>query len=94
MFRPGDVVVYTKTKHTTSPGPRAHNIEPESRGEYYTYAVDKYWLVERVEADGIVVRTRRGKSHLIASDDPRLRPAHWWERLFLRNRFPTPVQQA
>ncbi|MEW4565724.1 hypothetical protein AB1K70_24595 [Bremerella sp. JC770] len=91
MIRPGDVVVYTKTKHTTSPGPRAHDIEPESRGEYYTYAVDKYWIVESVEADGILCRTRRGKSHRISIDDPRLRPASFWEKLFMRGRFPTPV---
>lgn len=91
MIRPGDVVVYTKTKHTTSPGPRAHDIEPESRGEYYTYAVDKYWIVESVEPDGITCRTRRGKSHRIALDDPRLRPANFWEKLFLKSRFPTPA---
>ncbi|MBA2114884.1 hypothetical protein [Bremerella alba] len=91
MIRPGDVVVYTKTKHTTSPGPRAHDIEPESRGEYYTYAVDKYWIVESVEPDGIMCRTRRGKSHRISLDDPRLRPAKFWEKLFLRSRFPTPA---
>ncbi len=91
MFRPGDVVVYTKTKHTTSPGPRAHDIEPESRGEYYTYAVDKYWIVEQVDSESITCRTRRGKSHQIALDDPRLRAANWWEKLFMRNRFPTPA---
>ncbi|MEW4451417.1 hypothetical protein AB1L30_01915 [Bremerella sp. JC817] len=91
MFRPGDVVVYTKTKHTTSPGPRAHDVEPESRGEYYTYAVDKYWLVTEVDAEGIHCRTRRGKTHLIAPDDPRLRPANLWEKLFMRSRFPSPA---
>jgi len=91
MIRPGDVVVYTKTKHTTSPGPRAHDIEPESRGEYYTYAVDKYWIVESVEEDGILCRTRRGKSHRISIDDPRLRLVSFWEKLFQRSKFPTPA---
>lgn len=94
MFRPGDAVVYTKTKHSTNPGPRAHDIDPASRGEYYTYAVDKYWVVENVDANGIQVRTRRGKCHTIRPDDPRLRPAKWWERLFLKGRFPSPTQSS
>ncbi|MEX1040911.1 MAG: hypothetical protein WDZ51_09790 [Pirellulaceae bacterium] len=88
MFRPGDAIVYRKMKHTTSPGPRAHAIEPEPRGEYYSYEVDKYWVVEQVKDDTIVVRTRRGKNHEIRPNDPRLRPANWWERLMFRNRFP------
>jgi len=88
MFHPGDPVVYTKTKHSTKPGPRAHAVEPESRGEYYTYAVDKYWVVVSVDPEGVRVQTRRGKLHTIRPNDPRLRQARWWERLFLKDRFP------
>lgn len=34
------------------------------------------------------VRTRRGKRHVLRTDDPALRPARWWERWFWGNRFP------
>ncbi|EAQ79801.1 hypothetical protein [Blastopirellula marina] len=88
MFKPGDPVVYRKTKHTTHPGPRAHDIDPEPRGEFYTYDVDKYWVIEQIDQEAIVVRTRRGKTHAIRRDDTRLRAANWWERFFLRGRFP------
>jgi len=91
MFRRGDIVVYTKTKHSSNPGPRAQDIDPATRGEYYTYVVDKYWIVVEVEEQTLRVRTRRGKVHTIKSDDPRLRAASWWERLFFRDRFPAAV---
>jgi hypothetical protein len=88
-FRPGDVVVYRKRKVSARPGPRATGLAPAPRGELYAYSVDKFWRVEAVGPDGeLVVRTRRGKRLTIPVGDPALRPAHWWERLFLRHRFP------
>jgi hypothetical protein len=90
MYRPGDRVVYTATKHSAHPGPRAEAVHPEEHGEGYWYDVKKYWLVVQVGGDGcITIITRRGKERAIASDDPRLRPARWWENLFLRDRFPS-----
>jgi hypothetical protein len=89
MYRPGDRVVFTVTKYSAHPGPRAEAVDPEPHGEGYLYNVKKYWLVEAVQPDGMVsVVTRRGKHRVLPAQDPRLRPARWWETLFLRSRFP------
>lgn len=89
MYRPGDRVVYTATKHSMHPGPRAEAVEPERNGEGYSYHVKKYWRVLDVKPDGmLVVVTRRGKQRKIPTDDSHLRPARWWEGFFLRSRFP------
>lgn len=90
LFRPGDWVIYRKTKHTTSPGRRAQEVEPEVRGEMYTYKVDKFWTVASEVADGVVeVKTRRGKVHRVRANDPNLRRANLIERILYGNRFPT-----
>jgi hypothetical protein len=89
MYKPGDRVVYLATKHSAHPGPRAEDVEPEPHGEGYTYHVKKYWMVTGVTPDGwLTVVTRRGKQRRVLANDPRLRPARWWELLFLRRRFP------
>lgn len=88
MYRPGDHVVYVATKHSTHPGPRAEQVQPETHGEGYTYDVKKYWTVVRVQEDDIETVTRRGKRRVVRAADPRLRPARWWERMFLSSRFP------
>jgi len=51
-LKPGDVVVYRKHKHTTHPGPRARQVDPSSKGDYYTYVVDKFWVVGQVLGNG------------------------------------------
>ncbi|HUG90058.1 MAG TPA: hypothetical protein VML55_04440 [Planctomycetaceae bacterium] len=89
-FQPGDWVIYRKEKHSTSPGPRAENIHAAPKGDDYYYQVDKFWVVAESRPDGkVVLRTRRGKTHLIKADDPHLRRARWWERLLYRHRFPS-----
>jgi hypothetical protein len=89
-FKPGDLVVYRKQKFSVHPGPNARGIFPAPNGDYYTYCVDKFWKVVTVQPDGgLLVCTRRGKQHTIAANDPALRRAHWWERLWFRLRFPT-----
>jgi len=91
MYRAGDRVIYTATKHSAHPGPRAEAVQPEQHGEGYWYDVKKYWLVVGVQPDGfLVVITRRGKERSIAASDPRLRLARWWEWLLYRDRFPSP----
>ena len=90
----GDLVVYRLTKQSESPGPRAQRIEPARYGESYRYQVDKYWVVESLDDDGIVIRTRRGKTRLISHDDRCLRRANILERILLRNRFPVLEQFA
>jgi hypothetical protein len=89
MYRPGDRVIYTTTKHSAHPGPRAEAVHPEQHGEGYWYDVKKYWLVVQVQPNGfLIVITRRGKERSIAVNDPRLRHARWWESFLYRDRFP------
>ena len=86
---PCEPVIYKFTKATTRPGPRAQQVSPAPQGDLYSYLVDKFWIVGDVLADGnLVLRTRRGKQHIVSADDPNLRPARWWERLWYRDRFP------
>ncbi len=90
-FAIGDRVIYTRDKYSNRPGPRAKNVSPTPHGETYTYQVDKFWVVSEFLADGsIVLQTRRGKNHVVAAGDPRLRKARWWEKFFYANRFPVP----
>ena len=95
MYQPGDCVVFTATKHSDHPGPRAEKVQPEAHGEGYSYDVKKYWVVTEIRSDGtIAAATRRGKRRLVRPDDPRLRPARWWERLLYRSRFPNPPRSG
>lgn len=89
-YRVGDKVVYTRDKYTTKPGPRAKNVFATPNGESYQYQVEKYWIVVAV-GDLITLQTRRGKQHLVAQDDPRLRRATFFERLFKARLFPDPT---
>ncbi len=84
-FHRGDWVVYRMTKSSVQPGPRAQNITPSEHGDQYTYTVDKFWVVEELQADGkLRLKTRRGKCHVVQPGDPNLHRASWWQRLFLR----------
>jgi hypothetical protein len=88
-FAPGDPVVFCKVKHSNRPGPRAHHIDPAPKGESYAYVVDKFWVVVALLGNGrVLLRTRRGKEHVVEADNPSLRRASWWERLWYRDRFP------
>ncbi len=87
-YQPGDWVVFSVSKFSTEPGPRAHDIHPAPFGETYQYVVDKYWAVREVSAGMVELVTRRGKVHRVSRQDPRLRPASWWERWLHRDRFP------
>ena len=91
MYRSGDRVIYVAEKHSGHPGPRAEAIQPETHGEGYWYQVKKFWTVLEVLPEGqLKVLTRRGKQRQVAPDDPRLRPARWWEKLLYSSRFPSP----
>jgi hypothetical protein len=87
-FKPRDWVVYRKQKHSTSPGPRAKAVAPAPQGETYAYVVDKYWVVkQRLDDDRVLLLTRTGKEHAVATNDPNLRGARWWERWLYQERF-------
>ncbi len=88
-FDVGDWVIYRITKGSAHPGPRAKDVYPAPKGEGYRYHVDKFWVVTEVcEGGKVRVRTRRGKEHVVSEDDPLLRRANWWDRLWHRSRFP------
>lgn len=92
-FQIGDRVIYRVTKRSWRPGQRAHDVYPEPNGDGYTYAVDKYWVVEATPPDGdIVVRTRRGKIRTVRSDDPNLVRPTWWQSILYAQRFPQPTK--
>jgi hypothetical protein len=94
MLGPGDWVIFRKTKHSEHPGPRASNVSPAPFGEGYNYTIDKYWVVHEVLPDGSLrLITRRGKEHTVAPNDPRLRRANLFQRLFYRSRFEAVEQQ-
>jgi hypothetical protein len=91
--KPGDVVVYRKTKFGNRPGPRAKSIHPTASGDGYTYHVDKYWVVAAVEDNGkVLLKTRTGKEHVFNMHDPMLRRVTWWERWLRRDQMPTLAQ--
>ena len=72
MYRPGDRVVYTASKHSRHPALGPKQVTPERHGEGYFYDVRKYWLVRAVGSDGtLTVVTRRGKERQVSSADDR-----------------------
>lgn len=88
-WRPGDLVIYRKTKFSRHPGPRARDIAAAPHGDTYSYLVEKYWVVVSVHPEGeIELQTRTGKRHTCNSSDPNLRAASWWERVIHGHRFP------
>jgi hypothetical protein len=87
-FKAGDLVVFRRSKHTTHPGRRAQDVEATPHGDLYSYFVEKSWIVERVQDDGkLLLRTRRGKTHVVEPNDPNLRHATLWDRVRYRARF-------
>lgn len=88
MYQLGDPVIFRLTKHSPHPGPRAQLVHPSRQGENYIYVVDKFWRVADTTDDKLLLTTRRGKQHVVDADDPRLRHAHWWERLLYGKKFP------
>jgi hypothetical protein len=87
-MKPGDWVVYTKPKFSTTPGPRAKEVAPNRHGEGYTYIVEKFWVIDDVLPDGrLKLKTRRGKENVLRAGDANLRRARWWERWCYRDRF-------
>jgi hypothetical protein len=87
-YQPGDWVVFRVTKYGVHPGPRASNVIPAQNGDSYRYTIDKFWIVVCRTSNGqLSLRTRRGKEHVVAADDIRLRKANIWERWRYKSRF-------
>ncbi len=84
-------MIFRASKSGPRPGPRAESILPSTHGDDYSYLVDKYWVVHEVRPDGsLVLRTRRGKLHVVTAMSPGLRRPSWFERWLYRDRFPQP----
>ena len=89
MFTPGDRLIFRQSKVSSHPTTRAKNVRPSTKGDSYSYVVDKFWIVAGVLPGGeIIAQTRRGKRRVISVDDPNLRRANWLERILFRYRFP------
>jgi hypothetical protein len=83
----GDKVIYRKHRCKDKLSKNAINIRPSLKGESYSYDVDKFCKVKKVE-DGIVtIVTRKGKEREIEVGSKDLRKANWLQRLIYRNRF-------
>jgi hypothetical protein len=95
QFKKGDLVVYRRLKITTHPGPRAHAVNASPNGDDYNYFVDKFWIVADVLADqSVLLKTRRGKTHVVAQHDLNLRHASLWDRIRYRTRFNELLQSS
>lgn len=87
-FQAGDMIIYRKTKHGVQPGPRATNVHPAAHGDTYNYTVDKFWIVQGMADNGMLIaKTRRGKLNYLKADDPNLQKANWLQKLWHRARF-------
>lgn len=87
-WAPGQWAIYRKSKRSVAPGPRASAVQATTKGEQYSYVVDKFWVVRRVlESGSLELQTPSGKRREISSDDPNLRKPSWLERLVWRERF-------
>jgi hypothetical protein len=94
-YRTGDWVVYGERRFTTCPSRQAHDIDASENGDFYSYTIDKHWVVAEVRTDGkLLLRTKRGTSHVIDASDLKLRHATLWERIRYRNRFTEIVRVA
>ncbi len=88
-FSPGDPVIYSVTKQSVHPGPRARSVAAAGTGDVYTYVVDKFWRVKKVLENGdLLLVTRRGKEHQVNPSDPLLKRPSLLQRWLLASRFP------
>lgn len=91
----GDWVVYRKSKRSRSPGPRAAHVNASSKGETYTYTVDKFWVVDQLLPEGqLLLRTSTGKTNVLAADDFNLRHASVLQRFLWRAKFQAAKKQC
>ena len=88
QFKPGDTIIYRKSKRTTHPGRRAQDVRASPKGDDYYYFVEKIWVIRQVRSNGeLLVETRRGKTHVIDPGDPNLRRPTLMQRFRYHARF-------
>ena len=87
-FKPGDRVVFCRSRHKTHPGRRARGVQPAANGDDYSYYVEKFWVVSEILEDGrLLLLTPRGKKRVVGADDPGLRHASWLDKIVHRAQF-------
>ncbi|GJL56870.1 MAG: hypothetical protein NPIRA02_40020 [Nitrospirales bacterium] len=84
----GDFVIFTKTKSSSHPSPRAQEVYPAQHGDTYSYTINKFWKVIQVFDDNTIeIETRRGKRHRLDKNSPQLRKVTLWDRVKFRDRL-------
>jgi len=85
----GAPVIYRKLEISTCPSRDAYEVRPAEKGEFYYYLTNKYWRVEAVRPDGLIVARSPFMEHFyLRPDDPNLRKPNLIERLRYAPRFP------
>jgi hypothetical protein len=88
-FTVNDCVIYHQPETSTHPTPWARDVHPSEHGDFYTYVIEKYWRIARVNADGTLEAvSRSGRTHRLRAGDPLLRKAGLWRRMLNRRLFP------
>ena len=88
-FRAGAPIIYRAIATSAPLGREAHQVQVASKGEFYYYVTHKYWRVEEVRPDGIIVaRSSLMEQYFLRPNDPNLRKASFFERLRYATRFP------
>jgi hypothetical protein len=91
-LQPGAPIIYRVVETSTHPVREGRDIRPAERGEFYYYVTQKYWRVEEVRPDGMILaRSSFMEQHCLRADDPNLRKASLVERLRYGARFPFPA---
>jgi hypothetical protein len=83
-----DWVIYHQPEASTHPRSGARDVQPAELGEMYSYVIDHFLRVIRVNADGTIDAVgRSGRVHRLTGSDPLLEKAGWWNRLARRRLF-------
>ena len=91
-YHVGQPVLYQSRKQNTDPGKAVSKVRTEPNGDWLDDNIERYWIVDEVGCDGtLVLRARRGRTLVVQSRDPELRPATRWERFWHRVKFLQPM---
>jgi hypothetical protein len=77
-IKPGDWVIYRRTRRKNRPSAKARDISPTAHGDGYCYVVDKFRKVQSITEDGkVILLTPKGKTHVCDVNSPALVRAGW-----------------
>jgi len=88
-FDVNELVIHHQPVASSHPGPEARDVRPTEQGELYTYVVDHFWRIARLNSDGTLdAVSLNAHRHRLRQTDPALEKAGWWRRTFHRRLFP------